>query len=143
MSSSNADHDKTTEAPAIGDRIRRFRNERGLSLTELAEVSGVSKSHLSAIENGTGSRPGAAILHKLATALGVTLADVLGRRVLPDSDLTIPDSLRDFAQEQGLPEADIRMLAAIKFRGEQPKTAQRWGFIYNAIKNSTGMDTQR
>jgi transcriptional regulator with XRE-family HTH domain len=43
-----------------------------MSLSDLAASAGVSKSHLSVIENGTGARPGAAILHKVAVALGVT-----------------------------------------------------------------------
>jgi hypothetical protein len=49
------------------------------------------------IENGTGARPGAAILHKVAVALGVTLADVLGREVRPQAPTEIPASLLEFA----------------------------------------------
>lgn len=128
------------ESTAIGQRIRRFRNDRGLSLSELAERAGVSKSHLSAIETGAGARPGAAILNRLAGALGVTLADLFGRRIQAISPQTIPESLSTFAKERGLPETDIAMLAKIQFRGEQPKTPQRWAFIYDAIKNSAGMD---
>jgi transcriptional regulator with XRE-family HTH domain len=133
-------HD-TPDSTDIGLRIRRFRNERGLSLSELAEQAGVSKSHLSAIETGAGTRPGAAVLHRLASALGVTLADLFGRRVQAAPPLAIPDSLADFARDRKLPEADISMLARIRFRGEQPKTSQRWAFIYDAIKNSAGMDS--
>ena len=32
------------------------------------------------------------------------------------------------------------MLAGIAFRGEAPRTKERWAFIYDAIKNSAGMD---
>lgn len=122
------------DVKAIGTRIRTLRSEKGLSLTELAERAGVSKSYLSTVEHGTGSRPGVAILHKLATALGVTLADVLGRVVqaAPATD-EIPESLREFAEAQHLPQVDIEMLAGIKFRGDAPRTAARWQFIYNAI----------
>lgn len=41
-----------------------------------------------------------------------------------------------------LPEADIEMLAGIRFRGEEPRTPERWEFIYQAIKNSAPMDRQ-
>lgn len=34
-------------AHAIGARVRELRSQKGLSLTELAERAGVSKSHLS------------------------------------------------------------------------------------------------
>jgi transcriptional regulator with XRE-family HTH domain len=113
--------------------VRRLRTDKGLSLTQLAEQAGVSKSYLSAVENGTGTRPGAAVLHQLATALGVTLGDVLGRAVQAHPEHDIPPSLQEFAKRSRLPEADIQMLAGIKFRGEAPRPADRWQFIYNAI----------
>lgn len=129
-----------SDAAAIGARIRRFRGERDISQSDLALKAGVSKSHLSVIENGTGTRPGAAILHKIAVALGVTLADLLGREVKPETPRDIPPSLVEFARSRELPEADIDMLSAIVFRGEQPRTAERWEYIYNAIRMSATMD---
>ncbi|WP_353952924.1 helix-turn-helix transcriptional regulator [Knoellia sp. S7-12] len=121
------------DAPVIGARIRELRNQTSMSLTELATRAGVSKSYLSTVENGTGSRPGVAILHKLATALGVTLGDLLGRSVQANEQQAVPESLRVFATQTDLPEADIAMLAGIKFRGEAPRTPERWKFIYDAI----------
>lgn len=118
---------------AIGARIRTLRTDKGLSLTELAGRAGISKSYLSTIEHGSGSRPGAAVLHKIATALGVTLADVLGRIVQSTPTDRIPESLQEFAEAHNLPQVDIDMLAGIKFRGDAPRTAARWQFIYNAI----------
>lgn len=128
---------------AIGARIRELRLQKGLSLTELAHQANVSKSYLSTVENGTGSRPGVAVLHKLAVALGVTLADLLGRSVqaVDPGEAGIPSSLQEFAQQNGLPQADIEMLAGIKFRGEAPRTPERWQFIYNAIVMSAGSET--
>lgn len=121
------------DAKAIGARIRRLRKEKDLTLTELATRARVSKSYLSTVENGTGSRPGAAVLHKLAVTLGVTLADLLGRSIQSDTQHEIPESLLQFANQAGLPQADIDMLAGIRFRGTAPQTAERWQFIYNAI----------
>lgn len=126
--------------PGVGARIRRYRQDRGLSLTELANQAGVSKSHLSVIENGTGNRPGAHVLYALATALGVTLADVLGRTLRSTESANIPPSLLEFADQHQLPESDVQMLAGIQFRGEQPQTTQRWAFIYNAISTSGQLD---
>jgi len=136
----NGLHNEVAGAETIGARIRTYRADRSLSLSALAAQAGVSKSYLSTVESGTGSRPGAAVLHKLAVAMGVTLADLLGREVRPQGDLGVPGSLAEFAEERGLPQADVEMLAAIAFRGEQPKSRQRWEFIYNAITASTGMD---
>ena len=130
------------DAVSIGQRITRLRTDKGLSLGELATQATVSKSYLSTVERGSGSRPGATILHKIAQALGVTLADLVGRQVLADPTV-IPDELRALALERKLPQRDIEMLAGIVFRGAAPRTKERWAFIYDAIKNSAGMDAGR
>ena len=43
---------RKSELPSLGQLLREARSGRGLSQTELAEKLGVSKQHLSAIENG-------------------------------------------------------------------------------------------
>lgn len=126
-------------ASDIGNRIAQMRIEKGLSLSELAALATVSKSYLSTVEKGAGSRPGAAVLHKISEALGVTLADLIGRRVVADS-ATIPAELQALASDRGLPQRDVEMLAGIAFRGDAPRTKERWAFIYDAIKNSAAMD---
>lgn len=125
--------DAPSDAKQIGQRIRALRTQRQLSLSELAEQARVSKSYLSTVENGTGTRPGVAVLHKVAVALGVTLADLMGRTVQASPAADVPESLRAFADERQLPETDVQMLAGIKFRGEAPRTKERWEFIYSAI----------
>lgn len=57
----------------IAQRVRALRKARGETLDELAERSGVSRSMISLIERRETS-PTAAVLDKLASALGVTLA---------------------------------------------------------------------
>lgn len=133
-------HEQAGAGDGIGARVRLYRQERGMSLTELASEAGVSKSHLSVIENGAGTRPGAQVLYALATALGVTIADLLGRSLHPAGRGEIPPSLLEFAAEHQLPDADLQMLAGIQFRGEQPQTKERWAFIYNAISTSRPLD---
>src|SRR5512133_103563 len=113
----------------LGQRLRRYREDRGWTQAVLAEQAGVSKPYLSELEGGAGRRPSGQILLKLADALGVTVADLLGRQVLPTKDPEIPPSLREFAKLRGLPESDVRMLAGIRFRGEAPRTEQRWEHI--------------
>lgn len=137
-----------TSGPAsrlsVGDRIRRFREERGLSLSQFAEHAGVSKGYLWALENDPGARrPSAETLYAVAQALGVTIADLMGREVLAASAGNIPDSLREFAEEEGLPETDVQMLASIQFRGEHPRTKERWRYIYTAISTSAAIDEPR
>jgi transcriptional regulator with XRE-family HTH domain len=69
----------------LGQRLRRFREERGWTQAALAEHAGVSKPYLSELEGSAGRRPSGQILLQLADALGVTVADLLGRQVVPGS----------------------------------------------------------
>ena len=128
----------------FGDRLRKYRQERGLSLSELASDASVSKGYLSSLENNDHDRrPSAEIMYALASALGVTMSDLMGRKLLPAASPTVPDSLRQFAAEADLSEADLSMLAFIQFRGEQPRTVARWRYIYDSIRNSAQMDEGR
>jgi transcriptional regulator with XRE-family HTH domain len=126
----------------VGQRIRRFREERGLTPTELAAKARISKSYLSELESGNGvaQRPSADMLYRIGEALGVAMSDLLGRPVIIKPKRERPPSLLEFAKRANLPEADIEMLAGIEFRGEQPRTPERWAFIYQAIRNSGSMD---
>ena len=56
----------------LGDALRFFREQRGISLRTLAEQTSVSPSFLSQIENGQCS-PSISSMEKIANALGVTL----------------------------------------------------------------------
>ena len=56
----------------IGERVRRHRGDRGWTLDELAERSGVSRRLLVSIEHGEGN-PSIATLLRISDALGVGL----------------------------------------------------------------------
>lgn len=136
-------HDASRPASAgMGDHIRRFREERGLSLSQLATEAGVSKGYLWNLENDQDARrPSADTLYAIAKTLGVTMSDLMGRKLLPAATPQVPDSLHEFAVEEGLPEADLYMLASIQFRGKQPRTKERWRYIYTAIRTSRAIDS--
>lgn len=129
------------DANTVGSRIQQFRQEHGLSLSELAERSGVSKSYLWNLESrAEDRRPSAQVLFKIAKGLGVTLADLLDQAPTV-RERRIDPSLREFARERQLTDSDVRMLASIQFRGDPPQTARRWQFIYDALIASRGFDT--
>lgn len=130
------------DAQAIGKRIRRFREEKSVSASQLAKEAGISRSYLSELENGTGNhrRPSARVLYALGKALGVSMSDLLGRPLIVESTSKPSASLLKFAKEDGLAQADVEMLASIRFRGEAPRSPDRWRFIYQAIRNSSSMD---
>jgi transcriptional regulator with XRE-family HTH domain len=69
-----------TAAPGaahVARRVRALRAERGLTLEALAQASGVSRSMISLVERGE-ANPTAVVLERLATGLGVMLADLFG-----------------------------------------------------------------
>jgi transcriptional regulator with XRE-family HTH domain len=68
----------------VAARLRRLRAEQDLTLDELARQSGVSRSMISLIERAESS-PTAAVLDRLAAALGVTLAALFAEPVRPDA----------------------------------------------------------
>lgn len=68
---------------AIGSRIRKYREERGLSQKQLAELIGVSNSRVSNWEQGI-NRPDADILAEICRALDVSPGVLLDVRLCPD-----------------------------------------------------------
>jgi len=61
----------------VSKRLKTFRKSQGYTLRTLSEMSGVSVNTISLIERGKTS-PTIATLHKLATALAISLTDFLG-----------------------------------------------------------------
>jgi transcriptional regulator with XRE-family HTH domain len=134
-------HVPPDEPSEFGKRLRSYRDDRDLSLSALADQTGLSKGYLSSLETQhQARRPSAEVLYALAQALGVTMSDLMGRKLLAAAAPTVPPSLAEYAEEDDLTEADIAMLASIQFRGEQPKTAARWRYIYQSIRGSTRLD---
>lgn len=67
----------------IGNRIRKYREECGISQKQLAEQIGVSNSRISNWEQGL-NRPDADILAKLCTVLNVSPSLLLGVQLSTD-----------------------------------------------------------
>ena len=60
----------------LGHRLRHFRSEASMTLSELATRLGATASHLSMVENGK-REPKVSLLSEAAELLGVTVADLL------------------------------------------------------------------
>jgi transcriptional regulator with XRE-family HTH domain len=61
----------------VGPRLKRIRSERGVTLAELSDATGISRSTLSRLENGQ-RRPSLELLLPLAQAHRVPLDDLVG-----------------------------------------------------------------
>lgn len=73
----------------IGERIKRLRTERGLSLSELADKAGVAKSYLSSIERQIQKNPSVQFLEKISSVLDVPVNDLLGQQTSNIDDLEL------------------------------------------------------
>jgi len=90
----------------IGDVIRSYRGERGLSQGDIERRTGLLRCYLSRVENGH-TVPSLETLAKIAEALDITLADFF-----PGSETP---SERDAQKMLGeLSEEEVRFLAEIK-----------------------------
>src|SRR5699024_9693096 len=61
----------------IGERIRQLRQERKMSISELAEKAGVAKSYLSSIERNLQSNPSIQFIEKISAVLNVSVNELI------------------------------------------------------------------
>jgi XRE family transcriptional regulator of biofilm formation len=64
----------------IGDRVKKYRLAKKLSLSETAERAGVAKSYLSSIERNKQSNPSIQFLEKIAAVLNVSVKTLLNEQ---------------------------------------------------------------
>lgn len=84
----------------FGPRLGQFRNDAGLSQTQLANEVGTSQSAISQLESGE-RKPSFDMVRRLAKALNVSPAHLLGEAV----DELRPEEQAYFRQFRSLPDA--------------------------------------
>ena len=87
--------DSATPSPedqAIGQRTRRIRKRRGLSLDVAAGLAGISRPYLSQLETGKKGFTRRGLIEDLAEALGCSVADLTGEPY-PASDPRTAEAL--------------------------------------------------
>ena len=126
--------------------LKPVRLQKGMSMTQLAEKSGISKAYLSQLEAGAQENPSLEVLRKLAVALETTIGDLIGGEVAtPAAEETsrVEDpGLQSFLAErrkQGrpLPSGDVQLLLRLQWRGgsrgERPRSKEQWAFFYKNL----------
>lgn len=58
------------------NQIRKVREEKGLTLLRLSDLSGVSVGYLCHLERGSRNNPSIEVMEKISDALGKTITDV-------------------------------------------------------------------
>lgn len=76
-------------ATVLGEKIRAARKGQKLTLEQLAERSGSSKSYIWELENGPAVRPSAEKISRIAEVLGVTVEFLLNdeKEIPTESDI--------------------------------------------------------
>ena len=129
----------------VGRRLRRIREERGLTLDELAARSAVSKSFLWEVEQDKSGISGERLL-RVANALGASLDYLLRGEPVPESYrapvVEIPGELSELADELGLShrqtlallEINQSILARRSSKRRVPMTREEWRTLYDGVK---------
>jgi len=74
----------------IGQKIRHFRREKGLTLNQLGEAAALSSPYLSQLENEKAS-PSIATLRRIASALNIRIVDFFTDELIEDPPI-LPES---------------------------------------------------
>lgn len=82
------DEQQSYRAETIGAGLRALRRQRGVSLANLAEQTGISKSYLSMVENGKRLLTSTVFLDSIAEALRISPAELTGQPVAPTDPST-------------------------------------------------------
>ncbi|TMU84055.1 helix-turn-helix domain-containing protein [Bacillus sp. BHET2] len=108
----------------VGDKIKKYREKKRMSIIELSNRAGISKSYLSSIERGIQKNPSIQILDKLSAALGVSLNQVLDCQ--PDIDEEWIQLVR-MAIEEGLTKQEfLEYIQFIQFKRVNNSEVQRF-----------------
>lgn len=109
----------------FGTALNRFRNERGLSLRELATLSGVDHAYIHRLEAGDKTAPSPDVMDKLARALKLPLV----RRKFFEFT-AVAGSIDDNLFEVGFKDPGrletIKVAATMSFRGAKPSSEDEW-----------------
>jgi transcriptional regulator with XRE-family HTH domain len=111
--------DAHSEPPRVGDTLAMLRQTHALSLDELSRKAGVSKSMLSQIERAQ-ANPTVAVVWRLANALGVPIAELLGGAPAPSTapaiTLVPTQATPSLRSPDGL--CELRILGPVELAGQ-------------------------
>jgi XRE family transcriptional regulator of biofilm formation len=117
----------------IGERIKKLRQQKGFSITELAQIAGVSKSYLSYIERNLQNNPSLLVLSKLASPLHTTIEFLLGtdKVMPPKKDIGLDEEWKELIQRtitEGVSSGDFEVVRSKqhnKGHGKVPKELKK------------------
>ncbi len=116
---------------SIGQRIAELRQDKGVSLQDVADAVGVSKAHIWQLERGEKGRaqnPAMGLVERLADYFGVSVAFLVGEDVVGEE--TDPELAGLFRQAKAFDERERQLLfnfvqSIIETRLGHPRAKQR------------------
>lgn len=114
-------------APAIGRLLKRTRQVRELSATDVARAAGISAAYLSKLEHDAVKKPSPPVLHQLSAALDVPYAELMRLSGYPlpgEADVPKTDSIgaalfADITEDER--DELLEYLAWYRARGRSPR----------------------
>lgn len=117
----------------LGDLIKRFRENRGLSLGELGTLAKIDRAYIHRLETGEKTAPSEEVLSALLRALKLDsrhsriLRFMVGR--------SVHDSLIELVlEEPKYTSEDLESAAVFSFRGARPETKDAWRKVLDRIQ---------
>lgn len=93
----------------FGQRLRKFRMAKKLSLQELADAVGASKAHVWDLETGKTKNPSLTLLTAFSRALDIPIRELVGETETTDDSQLAP-LFRDL---RGLEQADLDVIKTL------------------------------
>jgi len=101
-------------ANTLGEKIRKLRKKKGLSLDKLAELTSSSKSYIWELENKAPPRPSAEKLAKIAEKLDTTIEYLLDEgETLTEEDAADASFYREYRKMPEATKEKIRQMVKL------------------------------
>jgi transcriptional regulator with XRE-family HTH domain len=100
--------------------LRRLREERGLSLRELGQITDIDHAYIYRLEIGAKESPSAEILAKLIRGLKANRRDAEIIRYLAEHSDTSPDLVSETLKDPSVTYEEFAGAAGAAFRGTRP-----------------------
>ena len=113
----------------LGNRIKQLRGKNELTPTELARRAGVSVPTITKLEDGSAQNPTLENLRGIASALGVSVAYLIGE------GHPVPENLRRLALKNGIPYKDLDPLLQMNFENKENTTEEEWRHLISSFKD--------
>jgi transcriptional regulator with XRE-family HTH domain len=119
----------------LNKKLRLFRKQKGLTLKDLKDLTGLSLPFLSEIERGD-SNPSLDSLQLISKAYDISLTELIGDTFVSQNDDLVPIELKQAIDSGEIDKGWLSTLKSIEYRGKQPDTVEGWIRLYNTLKST-------